>query len=165
MRSRLTISALCLATFLTLNIIVALINIFLGHFTPGQLSDLIGSVFTCFITSALLFISFLLPGRFAYSWRFPVIRIVFWTIVCLFDYGNKSLYLVSELLATINGYLCFFYNSVSFGIFHGQIPDINSAPAQLFFIDIIGVALYEVVVIKVAIYIFQFLQIKRVKPI
>jgi hypothetical protein len=140
-------------------------NPFLGNFRPGQLADLGNSVLMCVITSALLFLSFLIPGRLAYYWRFPLTRVIFWAIVCLFDYGNKSLYLFSELLATINGYLCFFYNAVSFGIFNGQIPDINNAPAQLFVLDIIGVALYEVVVIKLAIYIFQFHQIKQVQNI
>jgi hypothetical protein len=164
MRTRLTISAFCFATFLTINVVAASMNAFLGNFTPGHFDDLADSTVVCLVTSTLIFLSSLPHGRLAYHWRIPIFRVVFWVIVCLFDYGNKSLQLVSELLAMTNGYLCFFYSTFLFKVHNGLIPDINNAPIRLIFIDIIGVALYEILIIRVGMYFSHFLENWRGRP-
>ena len=160
-KARIAISVLCLATFLILNIFAALINSYIGNFRPGQLSDFTDSVTACSITSVLILISLLPSVKLAYHWRLPLFRVVFWLILCFLDYGNKTLYPYSGMLGITNSFLCFFYDSVLFGIFDGNIPEIKDDAARLIFIDIIGIALYEIFVIKVATYFLNVFQSKR----
>ena len=139
-----------------INFVGGLVNGKVGNYSYN-LKDFPETILIVGIFSGAYFITTTFKTKINNTYRLPIIRTIFWTVLILIDVLNfrtDSLYNFTYLLALNNGLLCFFYDTLLFKLYNGM-TGYGSNYFQVFAIDILIFAAYELLIIKTATYILE----------
>lgn len=147
MKRQLIIAVIIFLTMTFVNLIGGIVNSNIGHF-HGNLTDFVDSMGVVAIFCCLYLMTTLLKINVDITYRLPVVRTIFWTLIVTLDITYRSendFYTVEYLLALINGGLCLFYNTLVFKVYNGGA---GNTYFEIYGLGIIAFAIYEFLIIK-----------------
>jgi len=147
MKRQLLIAGVIFLTMTLINFIGGLVNSNIGHY-QGNLSDFPDTIGMVAIFCGLYLLTAIIKTKVDTSYRLPLIRTIFWSLVVTLDIlcrSNNAIETVDYLLALTNGGLCSFYDTLLFKVYNGNTGDTYF---EIYGFGIIGFAVYEFIIIK-----------------
>ena len=148
-------TALLIVALLTIvNIIGGLINQQLNY--AGQLKDVLRILPIHLIFGGLFWLTCIPKLIIDKALRLSLLRIIFWTIIVSYGFVTDSRMVSEDFLSDYNQSFCFFVNTIGLLLNKVNIGFLHNQYFEIFGINIIGVALYEFVIIKIAIFLTNY---------